>query len=267
MLTAQEIKRIACEECGADLVGIAPVERFAGLPPEANPSAIQPDAQSVIVMGFSIPRGGYRGIEAGTAWSTFHLSLPFGTILTEGAYLLCRALEREGWEATPIHSQSHDLRHQGVRVSPDKPEPNVILDLLYAAQAAGLGELGRGKFFLTPEFGPRQVFVAVLTDAALEPDAPFTGHVCDDCGACAGACPARALDSSRRFEEELPAGKAEWYPLHVESCRVCKTCVLPNPYSTGTEPLRLGAACARACVAHLEDEGNLSRRFTSRFRA
>ena len=63
----------------------------------------------------------------------------------------------EGWEATPVFHQSGDMRGQGVRVSPDRPEPNVILEFGYAAHAAGLGEVGRGKWLLTPEFGPRQM--------------------------------------------------------------------------------------------------------------
>jgi len=265
MLNAQEIKRVA-REYGADLVGIASIDRFANLPAEASPTSIQPDARAVIVLGFSIPRGGLRGVEAGTAWSTFNLSLPTGTIVTECTYLVCRHLESEGWEATPLYPQSADLRGQGVRVHPDKPEPNVILDLVYAAHAAGLGEIGRGKFFLTPEFGVRQILTAILTDAPLEADAPFRGSLCDDCGACAEACPARALDRSRLNEAALCEGTARWYPLHLESCRVCKTCVLPMPYSTGSEPLRVAAACGRACVAHLEDSGKLTRKFASRFR-
>lgn len=266
MLSSQEIKRAALEEFGADLVGIASIDRFGNLPAEANPSRIQPDAKSVIVLGFSIPRGGLRGVEAGTAWSTFNQSLPFGSIMTECTYLVCRRLESEGWEATPLHPQTVDLRNQGVRVHRDKPEPNVIVDLVYAAHAAGLGEMGRGKLFLTPGFGPRQVLTAILTDAPLQADPPFRGSVCDDCGACAEACPSRALDRSRLNEAALCEGTAQWYPLHLESCRVCKTCVIPTPYSTGSEPLRVGAACGRACIAHLEDGGKLARKFASRFR-
>jgi epoxyqueuosine reductase QueG len=52
----------------------------------------------------------------------------------------------------------------------------VIVEFDFAAQAAGLGEIGRGKWLLTPEFGPRQMLTMILTDAELEPDAPFAGH-------------------------------------------------------------------------------------------
>jgi len=259
------VKALA-RECGADLAGIASIDRFSRLAPEADPKFVKPDARSVIVLGFRIPRGALRGVEEGTAWQTFGSANPAGAVCVEATYQLCRALESDGWEAVPLLSHSRDLRNQGVRAHPDRPEPNVILEMEFAAHAAGLGEIGRGKLFLTPEFGPRQIFTAAVTDLELEPDAPFAGKVCDDCGACAAACPARALDAAQRRTSPLAAGEASWYALHVESCQICRTGTSPMPYSSKAEPCRIGAACGRACVAHLEDGGRLARRFHSKFR-
>jgi len=264
MTKSGDVKKKA-KECGADLVGIASIERFAGLPPEANPRFIQPDGRSVIVLGFRFARGALRGIETGTAWQTLPGGNP-SSMCVEMTYLFCRELENDGWEAVPLFAHSADLRNQGVRARPDRPEPNVILDMDYAAHAAGLGEIGRNGLFLTPEFGPRQLFTAAVTDLALEPDAPFARKVCDDCGACAAACPARALDASRTVGTPLGRGKARRYPVHVESCRICPTGAFAMPYSSKAEPFRLGAACGRACVAHLEDGGLLTRRFRAPFR-
>ena len=264
-MTAEQFKEIA-QNLGADLVGIAPVERFALFAPEANPLAIQPQTRSVIVLGFMIPRGALQGLESGTAGYTLGAGFPT-TFAIETTYQSCRRLENEGWEATPLFRQAGDMRGQGVRVSPDKPEANVIVEFDYAAHAAGLGEIGRGKMLLTPEFGPRQMLTLILTDAVLEPDEPFSGSLCDDCGgACAAACPARALDASSLQSAPLCEGEAAWYPVHIESCRVCQTGTMRLPYSTGSEPFRLGAACGRACVAHLEDSGKLTRKFASAFR-
>lgn len=264
IVTTQEFKDLA-RGMGVDLIGVAPVERFAAFAPEASPLAIQPQTRSVLVLGFSIPRGALQGMEHGTAGYTLGMGIP-GSVALETTYQLCRRLETEGWEATPLFHQAGDMRGQGVAVSRDKPEPNVILEFDYAAHAAGLGEIGRGKLFLTPEFGPRQMLTIILTDAPFDADSPFAGGVCDDCGACAAACPARALDASGREEAALCAGMASWYPLHIESCRVCKTGTTRLPYNTGSEPFRLGAACGRACVAHLEDSGKLTRKFAARFR-
>jgi epoxyqueuosine reductase QueG len=252
-------------DMGVDLVGVAPIERFALFAPEASPLAIQPQTRSVIVLGFSIPRGSLQGMESGTAGYTLNMGIP-GAVAVETTYLICRRIENEGWEATPVFQQAGDMRGQGERVSPDKPEPNVILQFDYAAHAAGLGEIGKGKWLLTPEFGPRQTLTIILTDAELEPDEPFSGSVCDNCSACAEACPACAMDAENLQCAPLCEGEACWYPLHIESCRVCQTGTSRMPYSTGSEPFRLGAACGRACVAHLEDNDMLTRKFASRFR-
>ncbi len=265
MLDSVKLKELALRE-GADLVGIASIDRFSSLPPETNPACVQPDAQSVIVLGFRLPRGALRGVEEGTAWQTLAGASPASSIAVETTYQLCRTLESDGWEAVPLARHSSDFRRQGVPAGTDKPEPNVILEMDFAAHAAGLGEIGRGKFFLTPEFGPRQFFTAIVTDLDLTPDAPFTGAVCDDCGLCASACPARALDRDHPTETPLAAGAAKCYGLRMESCRICQTGIMTLPYSSEAEPCRIGAACGRACVAHLEDEGMLTRRFHSRFR-
>lgn len=264
MISSQEAKEAAIQR-GADLVGIASVGRFTSVPPEANPLAIKPDTRSVIVLGFQIPRGALRGIEEGTARQTFSMG-SVTAVLVESTYRFSQWLEDQGWEATPLFKHSVDLRSQGVRVSPHKPAPDVIVDLEYSAHASGLGEIGRGKFFLTPEFGPRQILTAVLTDLELTPDEPFRGAICDACGACARECPSRALAENELQEAPLCEGTARWYGLHLESCRVCKTGTAANPYSSNAEPMRIGAACGRACVAHLEAAGRLTRSFKHPFR-
>ena len=58
----------------------------------------------------------------------------------------------------------------------------MYVDPRYAVAAAGLGEVGLGGFILTPEFGTRQRFAFILTDAELEGDAVRGKTVCGDCG-------------------------------------------------------------------------------------
>ncbi len=69
--------------------------------------------------------------------------------------------------------------------------------LLYPAHAvaAGLGTVGRLGLVLTPEFGPRQRFGMITTDADLSKDMlrrdlSKVTHVCDKCMACVQNCPA-----------------------------------------------------------------------------
>ena len=73
-----------------------------------------------------------------------------------------------------------------------------MIGLRVAAFAAGLGEYGWAKVFLT-EFGPMQRFAAMLTDYELEPDPIFTGKICDRCvapGPCAGNAISRKATTS-----------------------------------------------------------------------
>src|SRR3989339_323264 len=62
--------------------------------------------------------------------------------------------------------------------------PCIMLHMRVAAALAGLGEPGWSKVFLTPEFGPRQRFDILLTDAELEPDPLLKEPICDKCQAC-----------------------------------------------------------------------------------
>jgi len=246
--SAAAIKEFA-RKCGADIVGIAPIERFKGKPMNENPSEIKPDTKSVIVLGFRILRGALRGIENGSNWGSYAACDPSGmcTYMQEATYHFCRELESDGYEALPLIRHSYDLRDRGVPVAPDRAAPDVIIDMEFAAQQAGLGEMGMGKLFLTPQFGPRQVFTAVLTELEIEPDPVFEGGLCDKCGKCAAACPACALDTSKII------GALPHWSLRTESCRICPTGTSPRPYSLGLEPNRVGAACGRACVKHFEE--------------
>lgn len=263
-MNAKKVKEIALET-GADIVGIVSLDRFKDLQPDGNPLSIMPNAKSVIVLGHMILRGSYRGIETGSCWNTYGMGNPF-SVMVEDTYNFCRRLESAGWETVPMNHQNKDLRNQGVQVSPNKPAPDVIVDMEYLAYAAGLGQMGRGKLFLTPEFGPRQVFTAVITTLELEGDTIFKGDLCAGCDACIKACPARAYEEGKMNTETFPAGKLSWNAVHFESCAICKTGATPSPYNTRSEMNRTGAACGRACIAHLEQSGKLKNALSTSFR-
>ena len=70
MLTAKMIKDCAIA-AGADLCGIASVERFQDAPKEMHPLTLFPEAKTVIVFANRILKGCYKGIQEGTDWSTY----------------------------------------------------------------------------------------------------------------------------------------------------------------------------------------------------
>ena len=69
-MTIEELKQYA-KSFGADLVGIASLDRFEGCPPQMDPRFIMPEAKSMIVMAFRVMRGSLRGIEEGTFFSNY----------------------------------------------------------------------------------------------------------------------------------------------------------------------------------------------------
>ena len=63
------------------------------------------------------------------------------------------------------------------------------------AVAAGLGEIGKSGALLTPEHGPHQRCIVIVTDAELPTDKPVASEqYCKDCEICAETCPMQALN-------------------------------------------------------------------------
>ncbi len=267
-MTSSEIKA-AAKRFGADLVGIAATDGLAYLPKEENPLSIFPQARSVIVIARKIPRGTLRGIEQGTEldnsfhqFGLYHLEDQF---LARTSYDLTIWMEAQGFEAVPLFAYDDAVPGVGVPVAEGKPAPNVMLKYRILAQAAGLGETGLNGLFLTPEFGPRQRFAFLLTDAEVAADQASVPSLCDDCGVCVSACPLNALDAGHGS----PAGyKGYERPVAARDNRLCLQCrngaVQTNAGRFNTVD-RLAAACSRACVKALEQRGGCGETFKNKF--
>lgn len=263
-----ELKRMA-RTFGADLIGIAPLERFAQEPPQRHPSSIFPGGKAVIVVGRRITRGTLRGIEEGTNWNSYTI---FGynnlddAWVAETCYDLCMFLEDHGWEGVPVFPHPPEVWPQGVAVAEDRPAPNVIPDFDFAAVAAGLGEIGYGGFFLSPQFGPRQRLGLIITDAQLTPDPLYQGELCGDCRQCAIQCPLGAISKEDSTiltcgEKEMEIGK-----LEESICRKCQNGAFANRYHEKGKPDRKAALCARTCLMALERAKKLENAFHNPFR-
>lgn len=251
MLTEKKIKEHAIA-CGADIVGITSVQRLKDLPKEMNPLSIFPEAKSIIVMGYRIFRGCYRGIEEGTWWTAYSLMGYNGirwVFQPVTMWTFTKMLEDEGYEAIPvvdnfpwsnIDNLNPDMmgadfinvnptmygnikKYRGKwskPVSPEKPAPDVFLPFKALAYAAGLGEIGHSGAFLTPEFGPRQKFSCVITDMELEPDPIYTGRLCDNCGLCVKECPSGAISAKKKVSLTVAGKKLEWASVNFKKCSI-----------------------------------------------
>ncbi len=310
MLTSQDVKA-AARRLGADLCGIASMDRFEGAPKQQDPRYIFPDAAACVVLGFRMPRGYFRGIEEGT-YFTAYPAMGYGgmnliympMVMRE----LCCFIEDAGYEASPVpnmypgtsvrfDTQAFDpARSRPVREG--LPRPDVLVDFRVAAFAAGLGEFGYSKVFLTPEFGPRQRFVIILTDAPLAADGLYDGPpICNRCKACVRNCPGGAISPTETETLTIAGRTVEYARLDCLKCSVAYRGGVPahNPFlKPGADPaayagkycgrpelddvvgypklfdhnasLGGGRGCIRACMIHLEERGVLKNRFKNPFR-
>ena len=263
-----ELKEFA-REAGADLIGVAPMDRFDDLPAEQSPRSISPEATSVIVIGRRITRGTLRGIEEGT---NFGLYEQFGyswldmQFLALSTFETVEFLEDRGWEACPLFPFPPEAYPQGIAVREDAPAPNVYPDFEYAAVAAGLAEMGYLQVALTPQFGHRQRWQLIITDAPLEGDSLLDARLNEVCRDCADACPLGAIDTEHQKTLAIAGREFTVAEIDYAKCRVCKNGARPNRYHPSGRPDRLGALCMRTCMQALEASGKLTTSFQHPFR-
>ena len=179
---------------------------------QRDPRMILPNAKSIIGFGFIVPKGLYKAMEQGNHHYTYttmgvkYLDEEFAEI-----FLLKMGgmIENEGYDAclqkaipnlrikgdkstNPETVDTYELIHAEA-VAPGKPAPDVIIDFGKAAKSCGLGEMGRSGKIVNREFGPFMRYCFIITDAPLDFDEPLEETICDNCGACAEACPGHAI--------------------------------------------------------------------------
>lgn len=254
-------------EAGADVFGVANIERFDELSADKHPRAIFPEARSVVVIGRRITRGTLRGVEEGTNFTNYSL---YGCDWLDNRFValttfrVTEFLEDRGWEAVPLPNLPPQVPPMGVSVRPGAPPPNVMLDFDDAAVRAGVGEIGLCDVLLTPRFGPRQRIQVILTDAEIEPSPPLDEPICPRSNPCKGFCPLSAYGETR---ERVICGKTMTVAaVDTRKCAQCKNGAMPNRHHPAGHPDRLAAVCIRTCVDFLERSGRIASRFRSPFR-
>jgi len=184
---------------GADLVGIASVDRIPLSYPPRQAREILPGAKSVVVI---LARQSYGAISNHKRYKPAIKDILMAySFVDSAAARIARALEDEGFLSVAIPS-TMPVEFLGRR--------NFIGEFAHrnAAIAAGLGTRGRNNLLITPQFGPRHRLASVLTEAELEPDEPLKEDVCTHCNKCVEVCPVRAFDEG-----------TEDKPVDVMRCR------------------------------------------------
>ena len=100
---------------------------------------------------------------------------------------LLNFIHGRGFSAEPVGRYGYPLRGE--------------VNLKREAIRLGLGKRGKSTVVLHPKYGPRLRFMAVRTDAPLEPvssvQADEENPVCRQCSICIDACPVNALEPYR----------------------------------------------------------------------
>ena len=209
MLTSESIKAKA-KELGAAVCGIGRI--YEETNPQRDPRKILPNAKCIIGFGFSVPKGLYKVMEAGTQVYTYTsigvkyideemaeiFLLKIGGMIEDEGYDACLQksvpnLRIKGDKTTnPEVFDTYELIHAEA-VESGKPVPDVIIDFGKAAKACGLGDVGLNGKIINKTHGPFMRYCFIITDAPLTCDEPLKQPICDKCGACIKACPGGAV--------------------------------------------------------------------------
>jgi len=225
-----DVKELAINR-GADLIGIAPIDRYETAPEEGKPQYYMSDAKSVVVIATRILQGlcdvygpydeegktiapymwnAYSQLNIGNSWIAIQVG---------------KLLEDEGYRAIPFQTAGYMYRQ------PDKGLPDFYHK--HSAVAAGLGEFGLNRLLLTPQFGAHQRLISIITNAPLDPDPMYDGpKLCrpDECGRiCIKSCLHGALED-KLFTVKI-GGKVFKYSTHNYS--KCLYTNYAGPYMRG----------------------------------
>jgi len=109
-----------------------------------------------------------------------------------------------------------------------------IVSQKHAAQAAGIGTIGRHSLLITPEYGSMVWLGAVLSEHEFEPD-PLLAPICNNCNLCADVCPINALSESELKQLDCwnhAFGDDEEQKTWKISCHKCRDIC---PYNLGSK--------------------------------
>ena len=224
MISSKTIKKKALS-FGADLCGIASIDRFSTLPDISNPAKILPNSNSVIVIAkhfldstivatSSIPYTIIRN----------YLSREIDRITISLSYYI----EKSGFSAIPTGA-----------IEPCNWDPEVsktmgLISLKNAAVQAGLGVVGKNTLLITPQYGNMVWLGGVVTSIRIHPDSIISNTICkDSCSLCISNCPVQALHGDI-FMDQVKCRNYAFGEENGGEWRIkCFKCRAICPYSKG----------------------------------
>lgn len=216
----EKIKKLA-ENQRMDLVGVASIDRYDHAPEMVRPQAHLPEANAVISMAVRYPDAMFLNAGDGDAESMFSIekyqNYVIGKCLYNAACRVARMLEDYGYKTIPMPVSGKWRVHPYKSIS---TEWCADFSNRHAAVAAGLAEFGIHALAITPEFGMRQRFISVITEAPLEADPMYDGpSLCDRCMMCFKSCPVKAINPRPKALETVRIGERTFEYAKVDHWR------------------------------------------------
>ena len=185
MTNEERIKEIILNQ-GADLCGIANIDRFADTPVGFHPLDIYKACKSVIVFAKRLSKG-LAYVNPRIVYN--HANNMSKNEVDKITYEAALLIEQLGCIAVPLpcdgpyeYWERDNLRGKG------------LLSMRHAAVQAGLGSLGKNTLFINRLYGNFLTLGAILTDLDLQSD-PLSEELCiENCRLCLDNCPVKALD-------------------------------------------------------------------------
>lgn len=213
MVNSKEVKEIMLS-MGADLCGIAGMDRFEDAPEGYRPLDVFPQCKSVISFGCRFPVGTLL-CPSHTPYTRVRNSIT--PKMDAMALDFCIEMEKRGAICVPVPTNESQWDKNTGRW-------RSIVSLKHAAQAAGLGTIGRHSLLITPEYGSMIWLGAVLCSEELEPDEMRDG-LCNGCNLCVEVCPVHALDAAELNQQNCwdhAFGEDEETKSWSISCHKCR---------------------------------------------
>jgi len=202
-------------ELGADVVGMAPIERWDTPPPFDSknihvyphsgykPTELMPTARSVIVLGMGqligVMESNISDAKTTYAYGNFGYVHP-NRVMNAVCFKLARWLEKHSWRTLPLGSIiGSRYNHKA-----DKDESIIsplysVFSLKRSAVLAGVGRKARNGLVANPIFGTRIRFACLITAAPLEGNPPLEDDPCPpNCTICRDVCPMQAITPDGR---------------------------------------------------------------------
>ncbi len=223
----QKVKQIFLN-LGADVCGIAGIDRFANAPAGFHPSDIYKECRSVIVFAKRMP----RGLASVNPRIVYNHANDLNILEVDRiAYQASGALEESGCVAIPLPCDSpYDYWEE------DTLHGKGILSMRHAAALAGLGSFGKNTLLINRKYGNFISIGCVLTNLDLASD-PLEEELClKNCRLCMDNCPACALNG-QTVDQKLCRTytySTNGRGFSIVNCNICRTVC---PMSLGVKDL------------------------------